>query len=150
MKITTTSFDPTGKLWIHNQGTRMNFYGVQKTQSVKIVTNAEPLRVKILRSMALDSNKVWDVKSIAMGITENYKRGIFSIIPKSWFTAIEGKWYSTFGKNMLTNGVQNYNDLINGDELRGSSAEIELENTDTDETKLFGVIINSTYSAKSG
>jgi hypothetical protein len=52
---------------------------------------------------------------------------------------------------MLSNGVTPQEiDLIDGDELRGSSMGITLRNASTDETKLFGVIIESTYSPKSG
>jgi hypothetical protein len=145
---TITSFKDN-TLWVHNQGTRMNFYGQQYTQRVKVVSNKDPLKVKAFRSVMVDSNQVWNAgENGDILVTES---GMQSKLPESWFEQRERKYYAELGRNMLTSGVTASNeDLINGETLRGSSMSINLRNESTDETKLFGVAINSTYSPKSG
>jgi hypothetical protein len=142
------------KLWLHNSGTRMNFYGTQYTQRVKVAANKDPLKVKAFKAIVLDSNKIWNAGTngdIVILQNGSLLSGASSKLPESWFELREGKYYSNFGRNMLSNGVTPQEaDLIDGDELRGSSMGITLRNANTDETKLFGVIVESTYSPKSG
>jgi hypothetical protein len=142
------------KLWLHNSGTRMNFYSTQYTQRVKVMANKDPLKVKAFKSIVLDSNKIWNAGTngdIVILQNGSLLLGASSKLPESWFELREGKYYSNFGRNMLSNGVTPQEiDLIDGDELRGSSMGITLRNASTDETKLFGVIVESTYSPKSG
>ncbi len=148
-----TSFKGTN-LWLHDEGTRMNYYGVQYEQVVKVVSNKDPLKVKAFKSIAIDSNKAWNAGQtgdILIPANGSLTRGGSSKLPEGWFELREGKYYSNFGRNMLSSGSTASNDdLINGDELRGSSMSINLRNSSTDETKLFGVIIDSAYSPKSG
>jgi len=141
-------------LWLHNDGTRMNFYGVQYSQSVKVVTNKDPLKVKAFKSIVVDSNKVWNAGTdgdIIITPNGSMTLGASSKLPEAWFELREGKYYAHFGRNMLSSGATVSNaDLIEGDELRGSSMSVNLRNSDTDETKLFSVLIDSSYSPKSG
>ena len=141
-------------LWLHNDGTRMNFYGVQYSQSVKVVANKDPLKVKTFKSIVVDSNKVWNAGTngdITIAANGSMTRGASSKIPEAWFELREGKYYAHFGRNMLSSSsTLADSDLIEGDELRGSSMAVTLRNSSTDETKLFGVIIDSAYSPKSG
>jgi hypothetical protein len=141
-------------LWLHDSGTRMNYYGVQYEQMVKIVANKDPLKVKAFKSIVVDSNEVWNAGTngdILISANGSLTRGGSSKLPEGWFNLNEGKYYSNFGRNMLSSdSTESNEDLINGDELRGSSMSINLRNSSTDETKLFGVIIDSTYSPRSG
>ena len=141
-------------LWLHNSGTRMNFYGTQYTQRVKVVSNKEPLKVKAYKAIVVDSNKIWNAGTdgdIIVTPNGSITRGGSSKLPEAWFELREGKYYSNFGRNMLSEGATlSDSDLLDGDELRGSSMSINLRNSSTDETKLFGVIVDSTYSPKSG
>jgi len=121
---------------------------------VKIVTNKDPLKVKAFGSVMVDSNKVWNAGQngdILIAANGSLLSGASSKLPESWFELREGKYYAELGRNMLTSGLTaSNNDLINGDVLRGSSMSINLRNASTDETKLFGVAVKSTYSPKSG
>lgn len=144
-----TSFKD-GKLWLHNDGTRMNFYGVQYSQSVKVVSNKEPLKIKNFKSIAVSSNKKWNCGIVGdLNIVQNdaYPRGQQSLIMDGSFVSQEGKFRASMGRNMLTtSSVPSNDDYINGNEMRGEAMEVTLRNASTDETKLFTVEVDSIYS----
>lgn len=144
-----TSFKD-GKLWLHNDGVRMNFYGTQYGQSVKTVSNKDAVKIKSFKSVAVSSNKKWNCGVVGdLNIVQNdaYPRGQQSLIMAGSFVSQEGKFRASMGRNMLTtSAVPSNDDYINGNEMRGEAMEVTLRNASTDETKLFTVEVDSIYS----
>jgi hypothetical protein len=145
-----------GTVWLHDDNDlRNNFYGVQYAQSVHVVSNVEPRKVKTFKAIVLDSNKnVWSADNagdVWIDPNATYTRGMVSLLKNNRFIAKEGVLYASFDRNMITNKlVANLYDLINGDELRGNVLNVILSNTETTEVVLFTIGIHSLPSEKSG
>ena len=59
----------------------------------------------------------------------------------------EGKYNASFGKNMTTtSNTPTVADLNNGAELRGQAVSANLQNSSTDEVRLFSVEVTSIHS----
>jgi hypothetical protein len=148
---TLTYFD-LGKLWLCNDSaTRNNFSGVQYSSIIRMITNKAPLAVKRFLQLIISSNKKWSAGTagdILIPPTGNNPSGMKSLLNTGAFTAREGKYVADFGKNMVTNSpTPVISDLINGEDLRGESMEINLTNSDTDEVKLFAVQVDGVTSS---
>jgi hypothetical protein len=147
---TLTYFD-LGKLWICNDSDiHNNFSGVQYKSFVKIVSNVSGLIMKRFKSIFVSANKLFSAPNagdILIPPTGNNPSGMVSLLKEGAFTAREGKFVADFGQNMVTNQpTPEIADLINGEDLRGESMEINLQNSDTDEVKLFAVQVDSITS----
>ena len=149
MKQSTFSWK-LGSMWLHDTGTRMNFYGVQYKQTVKTVSNKEPLLKKRFLSLTENSNKIWHLGNqgdVYVPPDQTYKRGQTSLVKYGAFQDLEGTIYAALGKNMTTHSISPTNDdFINGDDLRGNYIELTLNNDSTDEVNLFALTVDSIIS----
>lgn len=149
MKMTVMSWKDSA-LWLHNAGIRMNFYGVQYSQTITTISNKEPLIKKRFRSIKQQSNKVFDLRDqgdVWIDADETYSRGQTGLIKAGAFRAVEGGIYAPFGRNMTTHQLLPSNDdYINGDEFRGDYIELTLHNDSTDEVNLFSIEVDAVES----
>jgi hypothetical protein len=137
-----------GEIYSHNtSATRGNFYGTAHGQVIEVVSNEEPLKIKVFRSITVNANKLWSADNtgdVAIKANDTYKRGMLSRIKAGRFTKREGYWWAEFLRNMLTKGIlPSPIDLISGDLLKGQSIKVKLQNSETDEVVLFSIVINS-------
>ncbi len=149
MKMTTLSWK-LSNLWLHNEGTRMNFYGQQYNQLVKAVSNIQPLLKKRFLALTENASGVWHLGTqgdVYIPPDDTYRRGQTSLVKAGAFRDIEGTIYAPFGKNMTTHQLLPTNDdFINGDDLRGNFIELTLRNESTEETNLFSIEVDSVVS----
>ena len=140
-----------GKLWLHNEGTRMNFYGQQFSSSVKVVSNVQPTVKKRFLAIVQHATAVWNLASqgdVYIPPNDTYARGQSSLLKAGSFRSIEGSLYAPLGKNMITHQVAPTNDdYINGDDMRGEWIELTLRNSSTDDVTLFAVEVSSVQSS---
>ena len=146
-KSTLTAFSG-GKLWLHNDNElRNNFYGVQYKTIVRLLSNIKALIKKRFIRIFVTSNKKWSAPNagdILIPTTGNNPVGMVSLLKEGSFSPVEGKFVADFGRNMTTtNLTPSISDLVDGQELSGEYVEIQLENSDTEEVKLFAININS-------
>ena len=128
-----------GRLYKHNDNSIYNnFYGDQFTSKVRLISNISPSDIKVYNSFFTESNKPWSVPTI-----KNQFGQESSLIVED-FSDEEGVYKSNFLKDSNTPNVDL--PLIEGDDLRCHSMDIEMENADTEEVKLFSVGINVTSS----
>ena len=81
-----------GNLYRHNTNeTRNNFYGVQYTSKITAVVNDEPSKVKVFKTISLESNSAWDA-TITADLTSGY-------IDSSWFSLKEGDYFAHIRRN---------------------------------------------------
>ena len=136
-------------LYLHNSDDvdRCYLYGVQRKSKVDVVAVEAPNVMKTYESMAIHSNKPWDVTNITIDPTATYPNGMKSKIPEARFVRREGAYYSDYLRDMFSNSpTANTLDLLRGNELRGYVITHRLENDDTTEVNLFKVDVNSSLS----
>jgi hypothetical protein len=136
-------------LWVHNDETvdRCDLFGEKRDCIVGIVSNQDPLKIKIYDSLGVHSTGEWDIISITIPASLNYPDGQESKLPKARFTKRNGIWQASFLRNMKTSsGTASVIDAINGETLRGNSIYMLMKNTDDDQVKLFKVAVNATIS----
>lgn len=131
----------SGELWRHNVGdddSYNNFYGEQFTSRIRSLFNEAPGKVKVLRAISIESDYAWSVREVVIPPNQKYPQGMVSRIKKGKFKNKEGVYYSEFLKDLNTpNAASQIEALVNGRDLRGKVAEIELENDDTHLVVLF-------------
>lgn len=141
-----------GALWEHNDQTvaRNNFYGTQYSTKVKFVANEDYLTVKNYASVAIYSNKLWsspNIGSITVPASTGYPIGMASRLLPSKFRWKESVTYADYLRDANTpNFPTQEAALMGGRKLRGQALIQEIENSDTDETVLYSVLINSVDS----
>jgi hypothetical protein len=136
-----------GELWIHNDDStnRCNLFGEKRDCIVGVVTNEQPMRVKLLDSMGVYSDSPWEVTQIVIPPTLNYPNGMESKIPIAQFKKRGGIWRARFLRNMkTTSGTVSVLDAVQGEPLTGQEAYILLKNTSNDQVKLFQVEVAMT------
>lgn len=136
-------------LYIHNDNTnRGYFYDGYKTAELNIIMNESPEWTKVLDSIALNTNDgTWVVTAIEIPPTPQYPNGQSSRIPNEIFTKRENGMYSEFLRNMKTSSTsESLLELREGEQLRGQTATITLENSATTEVVLYDVVINMSPS----
>jgi len=135
-------------VWIHNShATRNYFWGIFTDSSLNVISNINANMVKEFLTMAIHSNKPWDVTSITIPATINYPEGMYSLIPEARFEEDEGVLRSDYLCNMkTTSSSATVPDLLNGDNLRGYVIIHTLVNDDTTEMYLFKVDVSSNVS----
>jgi hypothetical protein len=127
---------------------RCFLYDTQRTSKIDVVSNESPNVMKTFESIAVHSNKKWDIDTITIPSNETYPSGMQSKIPSGRFVRREGVYYAEYLRNMFSNSsTANTLDLLRGDPLRGYVIEHRLENEDTDEANLFKVDVNSSPSS---
>jgi hypothetical protein len=138
-----------GDLWIHNDDNqdRCNLFGEKRDCIVQVVANENPLQVKLLDSVGIHSDSVWEITSITIPPSLNYPAGMESRIPLEQFKKRDGVFRARFLRNLKsTSDTESINDAINGEPLRGYEALMTLKNTSNDQVKLFKVSVNMTTS----
>jgi len=136
-------------LYLHNNNsTRCYFYGTQQEYKVRIYGGLEaPNIIKTFDSIALHTNKYWDITDIQIPATLNYPNGMQSLIPEARFEKEEGVLRSDYLCNMKsTSATASVPDLLNGDSLRGYIIYNDLEGDETTEHTLYKVDILMTQS----
>jgi len=82
-------------LYRHNTNdTRNNFYGVQYPAKITTVFNMDPLRNKVFKTLALESDSAW-TSNMSTDIGQN------AAIQNSWFELKEGNYYAAI-KNVAS------------------------------------------------
>lgn len=136
-------------LWVHNDETvaRCNLFGEKRDCVVGVVSNQDPLKIKLYDALGIHSTGEWDVISITIPASLNYPQGMSSMLPKERFKKRNGIFQAEFLRNMKTSsGTASVIDAINGETLRGNNIYMLLKNTDDDQVKLFKVAVNATIS----
>jgi hypothetical protein len=141
-----------GELWEHNDQTvpRNNFYGTQYSTKVKFVANQDYLTIKNYASVAIYSNKLWsspDIGDISIPASTGYPIGMASRLLSTKFRWKESVAYADYLRDANTPNFPTQEEaLMGGRKLRGQVLVQEIENSDTDETVLYSVLINSVAS----
>ena len=139
-----------GDVWIHNDdtlGTRCNLFGEKRDCIVGVVTNEEPLKIKMLDSIGVHSDSTWEVVSITIPPTLNYPAGMSSAIPTAQFKRREGIWRAKFLRNLKSaSDSVRILDAIQGEQLSGQEAYMVLKNTSNNQVKLFEITVEMTTS----
>lgn len=136
-------------LYIHNDSAnRGRFYGVDHAMQLNIIMNESVQFDKVLDSISLNTNNGdWVVTAIELPPTPQYPNGQSSRIPNAIFTQRESGMYAEFLRNMKTSSTsESLLELREGEQLRGQTATITLENSATTEVILFDVVINMSPS----
>ena len=137
----------SGDLWIHNDDNtdRCNLFGEKRDCIVGVVTNEQPMTIKVLDSVDIHSNDRWEITSITIPATLNYPDGMSSRLPLEQFKKRGGVWQAHFLRNMLsTDDTARTIDAIKGEELKGSVALLTLKNTSNYQVSLFKVSVYET------
>jgi hypothetical protein len=141
-----------GDLWLHNDDSvpRCNLYGEQKDCEVGIVTNENPIQVKLFDSLGIHSDGKWEVSEVIIPPSLNYPNGMYSKIPAEQFKNRDGVWKAKFMRNMKsTDSVARVIDAIKGEVMRGYECYFVLKNVNNpngDEVKIFKVDVNCSSS----
>lgn len=150
-----------GEIWLHNSDDvdRCTFFDEKKDFKIGIVANQNPLTIKVLDALEIDSEfelprdrkSTWEVESVTIPATVNYPDGMYSKIPSGKFEEREGMLNAEFLRNMRSTegsetGTYSALDALRGEPLRGNEALLVLKNTSTGKVKLFKVVINMTSS----
>lgn len=136
-----------GDLWIHNDDDqdRCNLFGEKRDCIVGVVTNEQPMTIKVLDSVDIHSNDRWEITSITIPATLNHPDGMESRIPLEQFKRRSGVWRAHFLRNIKsTSSTSSVLDAVRGEELRGAVALLTLKNTSNDQVSLFKVSVYET------
>ena len=136
-----------GDLWIHNDDNtdRCNLFGEKRDCIVGVVTNEQPMTIKLLDSVDIHSNDRWEITSITIPATLNHPNGMESKLPLDHFKKRNGVWQGHFLRNFKsTSSTASVLDGIRGEELKGSVALLTLKNTSNDQVSLFKVSVYET------
>ncbi len=121
-----------GKIWVHDTNpVYNNFYGIQYTSKVQLLSNDQPSVIKFYKNLYTESTHAW-----RMDASNQFSQE--TSLEYSDFTEREGVFYAPFLMDVNT-AVDL--PIINGDPMRCHSMVITLENNQTEETKLFAVNI---------
>lgn len=136
-----------GDLWIHNDDTvdRCNLFEEKRDCIVGVVTNEQPMTIKLLDSVDIHSNDRWEITSITIPATLNHPAGMESRLPLEQFKKRGGVWQGHFLRNMKsTDDTARTINAIKGEELKGAVALLTLKNTSNDQVSLFKVSVYET------
>lgn len=130
-----------GQLWEHNVNeVRNNFYGVQYSSKIKYYVNVNPTQVKEFFTMRQKSNKPWAVTEAYIDPTDGKPDGQKTRIKKGNFKLLQTDYFAPFLRNQLDPRYSSeFEALMKGGSMQGSYIEINLENEDTVEVRLFSV-----------
>lgn len=124
-----------GKIYLHdNSNTRGNFYGTSYPAKVTVVANENPSYPKLFKTIQQESTRQWECPSITTLESQS------SNLIDDDFQKIQNQWYAAF---LFDENTPNVTDpLLNGDPLRSSAMEIQMQNDTTSEEKMFSVGVN--------
>lgn len=124
-----------GKCYLHDSNTtRGRFYGTNYAAQVTVVANENPSYPKIFKTIQQESTTQWECPSILTLESQS------SNLIDDDFEKIQNQWYASFWFDSNTPNVTH--PLINGDPLRSTAMEIQMENDSTSEEKMFAVGVN--------
>lgn len=103
--LTTISFKD-GALWVHEKGQYCNFYGVQYDFKASPVFNQEPGSMKVLVSLAIQTNQRVFVEEVLLPEEIGYLGGMQSRIPENKFWVYEGLHRADFLRNEIDEGLE--------------------------------------------
>jgi len=138
-----------GDVWVHNDETadRCNLFGEKRDCIIGVVSNEQPLTIKLYDSLGVHSDDSWEVTSITIPATSNYPDGMSSRIPLEQFKKRKGVWEAKFLRNMKsTDSTSRVLDALRGEPLKGYELYMTLKNTNTEQVKLFKVTTNMTVA----
>jgi hypothetical protein len=138
-----------GDLWVHNDDTvgRCNLFGEKRDCVIGVVSNQDPLKVKLYDSLGVHSTGEWEITEITIPASLNYPDGMYSKLPKERFKKRNGIFQAEFLRNMKTSsGTISIVDALNGEPLRGNNIYFLMKNTDNEQVKLFKIEVNATIS----
>lgn len=140
-----------GSVWLHEATDQVNLiYGVLKPYSVKFVVNPEPDTIKTFDTIALVTNKRWDVLA-EVKPTENTPFGMESILGAKELVAEEGGFFGAIHGNSISqfNGSKSVYHSINGELLRGSAMSLTLSGKSATPVYLIVIKVGYSYSGVS-
>ena len=138
-----------GNLYLHNSddAPRATLFGEKKDVKVGIVANEQGGTAKLLDSIALGTDGIWEEESVTIPPDNNHPYGMYSTIPKGNFKKREGMLYSEFLRNQKTTGsTAKVIEALTGEQLRAREAYIILKNTSANKVQLYSVELNMTKS----
>jgi hypothetical protein len=138
-----------GNIYLHNSNNvpRGLMFGEQKEAKVGLVVNEKATVTKILDSIGIYTDGMWEVESVTIPADQNYPNGFYSKIPSGNFKKREGVLYSEFLRNMRTSSSEiNPVEALNGEPIRGNAAYVILKHIGTGETQLWKVDVNLSSS----
>jgi hypothetical protein len=128
-----------GDLFVHNDSdTYNNFYGLQDTLRLRFTSNEAPSDIKVYSSIFTESTDVFKMTSAINQFGQKT-----SLIEED-FEEREGVFYSNILRDENTPNVSL--PLLEGDDMRCHTMEIELENDSTSYQKLTAVGVRSSRS----
>ena len=121
-----------GELYTHNSNnTYNNFYGLNNSTYIELISNMEPSKIKVYNHLLEESTHKFAVPLI----TNQF--GQKSSLIEDDFDDREGVWKASFLRDENTPNVAL--PLIEGDDLRCHSMSLLIKNSDTELVKLFSV-----------
>jgi len=129
-----------GSLWRHNSSVYNNFYGTQFKQTIKVVANQFPSDMKIFLYTSTESSHRWGTTAQGIKTLE----GQVSELNKTDFEFIEDVYRADILKDLNTPNVTT--PIINGDDMRSSVLEMNLENDEIGYSAIYAVNIYSILS----
>jgi len=134
-------------IWVHNDETvsRCNLYGEQRDCIIGVVSNKDPLKIKLYDSLELHTDQEWEVMEITIPASLNYPDGMYSKVPKQRFKKRQGILKSEFLRNMKTKtSTASVINALSGEPLLGHTIYMKLKNTSTSQVRLFKCLVNAT------
>jgi hypothetical protein len=134
-----------GKLWIQGKNPiRNNFFGVQYTSKLNIVSNQEPDSTKNWYALYVENEQETGFNWSIPVVRNNNKQN--SRILNNIFEKREEFFFAEFKRDLNTSGVTN--PIIEGRQLRSSSIELQMENNSTEEFVLRNIVCEFDNSAR--
>lgn len=130
-----------GAAWLHGSNPVYgNFYGQQYSASITFLINTDPRTIKLLQGLIIESNQLWWCPNIQIKPYVGKSLGMQSRIKSGRFEILQGVFYADFLRNLLDPrfGSQ-LQALLYGEELRGRTAVITIQNDSTTPVELFCV-----------
>lgn len=139
-----------GEMWLHDRGADYNnFYGVQYGSSIKFVLNKDYPKVKVPLAVWYRGIGRLGCK-VSTPQTDSYPTGSFTEMLPELFTLEDNGYYSEVLKNKLDPRFTNPNEAwVNGDDIRGDVAEIELYSNENSLVRLDSQRTTYLYSENS-
>lgn len=134
-------------IWVHNDETvaRCNLYGEQRDCIIGVVSNKDPLKIKLYDSLELHTDQEWEVMEITIPASLNYPDGMYSKIPKQRFKKRQGTLRAEFLRNMKTkSSTASAINALSGEPLQGHTIYMKMRNTSTSQVRLFKAQVNTT------
>jgi hypothetical protein len=140
--VINVSWNASGQLYVHNEGNELEFYGLQKTQSLTFIMNESGTLIKRPLTMGLRSNSVFNVDSVKTYANESYPV-METEIPSTLFALREGYYWASYLRDKLNVNVADPYlatttlALQNGRQLRGYAFEHTISQDSNQKVVLF-------------